>query len=177
MLTRGRTHGMLVVTVLLSAAAPLWPSAGHAQSAALPSSPPTNYLLIDPCHDQLGALWAPRSASDPAGGNEPPMLGFYQGKLVAMVYYLSEKHLSPLLPGGGRWLYDWPVNADAASVTIAPAQFRPQRDRRAYEVTVLVRQDPPVAIACKSSGASAQPHGDESATKQKQGGKKKESSN
>lgn len=117
------------------------------------SSPPRGYVTILPCHAQLGQVWAPPSVSRPSGGNEPPMLGFYQGQLVGMVFYLSEKHLYPLLAEGTRWNFQGDVNATVDSITIAPAQLRPHRDRRAYEITVMVHHEPPIAVTCAATNA------------------------
>jgi len=119
------------------------------------ASPPRDYALVTLCHNQLGALWAPRSAQDSVTGNEPPLLGFFDGKLIGMVFYLSDKHLYALLPRGGMWRFQGMVNAPVASVTVTPATLRPQRDRRAYELVVMVHHDPPVTVTCTQAGSSA----------------------
>lgn len=121
----------------------------------LPSKPPRGYFPIIPCQNQLGQVWAPPTVSRSPGGNEPPMLGFYQGRLVGMVFYLSEKHLYPLLPGGDRWNFQGDVNATADSITLAPAQLRPNRDKSAYELTVMVHHDTPITITCAAANMPA----------------------
>lgn len=122
-----------------------------------PSKPPKGYSPIIPCQSQLGQVWALPGASQPPNGNTPPMLGFHQGKLTGMVFYLSEKHLYPLLPRGGRWSFTGTINTTVDSITLAPVQFRPNRDRRGYELTVMIHQDPPMAVTCASNATTAIP--------------------
>jgi hypothetical protein len=135
-----------------------------------PSNPPRGYVTIIPCHNQLGQVWAPPSASRPVGGNEPPMLGFYQGQLVAMVFYLSENHIYPLLSEGARWNFQGDVYATADSITIAPAQFRPHRDRRAYELTVMIHHESPIAVTCAASNTPTTSQGQGGGSPPNQGG-------
>jgi hypothetical protein len=122
-----------------------------------PSKPPKGYLPIIQCQSQLGQVWAHPGASQPPNGNTPPMLGFHQDHLTGMVFYLSEKHLYPLLPRGGRWNFIGTINATVDSITLAPAQVRPNRDRRGYEMTVLIHQDSPVAVTCASGAITSSP--------------------
>jgi hypothetical protein len=133
----------------------------HSFSAMLPqrapSKPPKGYSPIIPCQSQLGQVWALPGASQPPNGNTPPMLGFHQGHLTGMVFYLSEKHLYPLLPRGGRWNFNGTINATVDSITLTPAQFRPNRDKRGYELTVMIHQDPPMTVTCASSTITASP--------------------
>jgi hypothetical protein len=136
-----------------------------------PSSPPREYAPIIPCHARLGQVWAPPSAFQPAGGNEPPMLGFSQGQLVGMVFYLSEKHLFPLLGGGkARWAFGGNVNATIDSVSVAPAQLRPHPDKRAYELIVMVHHEPPIEVKCAASNAPTTSQGQGGGSMPNQGG-------
>jgi hypothetical protein len=115
-----------------------------------PSKPPKGYLPIIPCQSQVGQVWASPNASSPPRGNTPPMLGFYQNQLTSMIFYLSEKHLYPLLPNNGRWSFTGTINATVDSITLTPAQLRPNRDKRAYELTVAIHHDPPIDVTCSS---------------------------
>lgn len=117
-----------------------------------PSKPPRGYLPIIPCQSQLGQVWALPTASQPPTGNTPPLLGFYQGQLTGMVFYLSEKHLFPLLPNGSRWSFSGNINATVDSITLTPAQLRTNRDKRAYELTFLIHHDPPLSVSCATTG-------------------------
>ena len=148
---------IVISTFIMVLAVGLLPPDSFSQVRAikLPTTPPRNYVPIIPCHSQLGKLWAPPSAFQPSGGIERPMLGFYQGRLVGMVFYLSENHLY-LSPRGTRQGFRGTINAPVASMTIAPAQYRPNRDRRAYELTIMVQHDPPVAVTCGSGGGQAE---------------------
>jgi len=128
-----------------------------------PSKPPKGYVMINQCQNQLGQVWAPRNTSGSANGNAPPMLGFYQGQLVGIVFYLSEKHLYPLLPHNGRWGFSGMVDTTVDSITVAPAQLRPHRDKRAYELTMMVHHDPPITVTCAASNAPAANQGQGSA--------------
>jgi hypothetical protein len=122
-----------------------------------PSKPPRGYSPIIPCQSQLGQVWAHPSASQPPNGNTPPMLGFHQDQLTGMVFYLSEKHLYPLLPRGGRWNFNGTINATVDSITLTPAQLRPNRDNRGYELTVMIHQETPVTVTCAGTTTTASP--------------------
>jgi hypothetical protein len=122
-----------------------------------PSKPPNGYFPIVPCQSQLGQVWASPNASRPPRGNTPPLLGFYQDQLTSMIFYLSEKHLYPLLPSSGRWSFTGPINATVDSITLAPAQLRPNRDKRAYELTVMIHHDPPITVTCASNTPTTSP--------------------
>jgi hypothetical protein len=124
-----------------------------------PSKPPKGYLPIIPCQSELGQVWASPNASRPPGGNTPPLLGFYEGHLTGMVFYLSEKHLYPLLPQGGRWSFTGTINATVDSITLTPAQLRPNRDKRAYELTFLIHHEPPLTVTCATGNTPATKQG------------------
>ena len=82
------------------------------------------------------------------------MLGFYNGKLVAMVFYISEKHLFSVSRSGARSGYGAAVQANIASMTIAPATFHPRRQQKAYELIAKVHHEPSVQVNCGGGGGS-----------------------
>jgi len=165
------------VIVLLGLGLPAREGVAGALLQLAPATPPKQYLPIIPCQSQLGQVWASPTSSQAPTGNAPPLLGFYQGQLTGMVFYLSEKHLYPLLPSNGRWGFTGMVNATVDSITISPAQLRPDRDHRAYELTVMVHHDTPITVVCAAPTPPAQTQGAQvpsspSSSTQGSGGKK-----
>jgi hypothetical protein len=158
-----RNHAALRLTAAVLVLLGLGLSAREGVAGVLPqlapATPPKQYLPIIPCQSQLGQVWASPTSSQAPTGNAPPLLGFYQGRLTGMVFYLSEKHLYPLLPNNGRWGFTGMVNATVDSITLSPAQLRPDRDNLAYELTVMVHHDTPVTVICTAPNTPAQNQG------------------
>ena len=151
---RHQGSGRMLLIVGVFALTILSPTDGSSKpvpKVTAPTSPPRGYMMIIPCHPQLGQVWAPPSASEHSGGNEPPMLGFFQGQLVGMVFHLSEKHLYASFPGGARWGFSGYVNTTVDSISVAPAQLRPNRDKRAYELVMMVHHDSPIKVTCAAT--------------------------
>ncbi|HUJ79299.1 MAG TPA: hypothetical protein VLY45_03160 [Nitrospiria bacterium] len=148
-------HLMAAVAILIGLGLPAREGMTGVLPQRAPTAPPKRYFPINPCQSQLGQVWAPPSASEAPTGNVPPLLGFYQGQLTGMVYYLSEKHLYQLLPNRGQWGFTGVVNSTVDSITLSPAQLRPNRDKRAYEMTIMVHHDQPVTVTCAAPTAPA----------------------
>jgi hypothetical protein len=148
---RHRSKPFLIVLLLAAWLSTTGGASQAAGKAGLPSAPPRNYLQVSACDSQVGQLWAPPHVLQTFTGNDTPMLGFYQNQLVAMVFYLSETHLYPRLPGGARWGLGGLINASVDSITIAPATRRPNRDKGGYEMIVKIHHDPPIEVKCAES--------------------------
>ena len=135
--------GALVFLVLcVSALSTVIDGALHASPAA---SAPLGYSQLD-CDGTLGTLWAPESAFLPPVGLEPPILGFFDEQLIAKVYYI--------FPQGHELLFGGNLTVDAsiASVTLAPARFRPHKTSQSYELILMVQHPSPISVNCNQGG-------------------------
>jgi hypothetical protein len=151
---------IFTIPVILAVCLAMTGSASQAAGGkGLPSASPRDYQQVVPCDSQVGQLMAPPHAFETFTGNDEPMLGFYQNRLVGMVFYLSETHLYPRLPGGARWGLGGTVNAPVESITIAPATRRPNRETGGYEITVIIHHDPPIEVKCASTSQTTTSQG------------------